>query len=77
MTDDNDDEYIYADDFFSESPTDPIAQRALAFVVVAKFINEIEDEGLRHLSVIMLKKIIMSIKINSAGIVVPFPQSKN
>jgi hypothetical protein len=73
----DDDDYVFEADVLSAAPTDPIAQRALAFVVVSKFAGTTEDETLRGLSILMMKKIILSIDVKKMGIVVPFPQKEN
>jgi len=72
----DDEDYVYQEEVPS-LPSDPIAQRGLAFVVVAKFANTTEDETMRTLSILMMKKIILSIPTKKMGVVVPFQQKND
>lgn len=64
MSDDDDSDYEYSD---PSSFEDYIAQRACAFVVVAKFADTVNDPAVKEIAMTMLRKINSSIKTPSTA----------
>jgi hypothetical protein len=65
--DDNDDNVISLDECDPENFIDPVAQRALAFVALARFAECVKDEKTKDLTFSMMRKITMSIKTPSTA----------
>lgn len=64
MSDDDDSDYEYSD---PSSFEDYIAQRACAFVIVAKFADSVTDPDVKEITMTMLRKINSSIKTPSTA----------
>lgn len=62
----NDDEYEI-EEVNSYSYEDPIAQRACAFVTVARFADTCADASVKEITLVMLRKINASIKAPSTA----------
>jgi len=69
MSDDDDSDYEYSD---PSSFEDYIAQRACAFVIVAKFADSVTDPDVKEITMTMLRKINSSIKTPSTAELKPF-----
>lgn len=66
MSDDDDDDAI-VDDFDPSIFEDVVAQRAIAFVYLARFAEFAKDQTARELTFTMMRKINMSIKTPSTA----------
>lgn len=64
---DDDDNVSYLDDADPSVFIDLVAQRALAFVVLARFTETAEDEKTKELTFSMMRKLTMSIKTPSTA----------
>ena len=64
---DDDDNVFFLDDADPSVFIDPVAQRALAFVTLARFTEVAEDEKTKELTFSMMRKITMSIRTPSTA----------
>jgi hypothetical protein len=64
---DDDDNVLYLDDADLSVFIDPVAQRVLAFVALARFAETAEDKNTRELTFSMMRKVTMSIRTPSTA----------
>jgi hypothetical protein len=64
---DDEDNVVYLDDADPSVFIDPVAQRALAFVALARFTEIAQDEKTKELTFSMMRKITMSIRTPSTA----------
>ena len=67
MSNDNDDDDAILDDFDPSVFEDIVAQRAIAFVYLARFAEFAKDQTARDLTFTMMRKISMSIRTPSTA----------
>jgi len=66
MSDDDDDILVY-DDISPDQFEDVVAQRAVAFVILARFAETAADQTAKELTFTMMRKISMSIRTPSTA----------
>jgi len=66
MSDDDDDVLVY-DDISPDQFEDVVAQRAVAFVILARFAETASDQTAKELTFTMMRKISMSIRTPSTA----------
>jgi hypothetical protein len=67
MSDDDDEDGAVVDDFDPSVFEDVVAQRAIAFVYLARFAEYAKDQTAKDLTFTMMRKISMSIKTPSTA----------
>ena len=66
MNDDNDDAVVY-DEIAPDGFEDVVAQRAVAFVILARFAECATDQTAKELTYTMMRKVSMSIRTPSTA----------
>jgi hypothetical protein len=67
MSDDDNDDEVYLEEFDPSVFDDVVSQRAVAFVYLARFAEYAKDQTARELTFTMMRKINMSIKTPSTA----------